>query len=262
MLKIFAVVLISVLLYGSIVLVHAIPPLERVWSREPVIVDNNHITLCCRGLYHAIVNDGVIIQSNITSNFDGQSFAHIVKITDSEGITVFLSWIESKLGKNESTVLAQSWMPDGIGLYTVEMFDWDSVDNPDPLGPVRTVELVVTSDKTGDFNIRLDRTDVELREGAWANVGVILTSINGFDSKVNLSVEVSCKCLEATLKPRLVTLSPYSHADALLTVKVNSEKGDWGSGVPLAYAAVGITGKSSDGLLQRSAQVIIVMPQS
>lgn len=262
MLRVSVVVLVLVLLSSSALVVHAIPPVERIWGPAPVIVDANYNPLCCFGLYHANVNERVFIQSNLTSSFNAQSFMHIIKVTDNEGVTVHLSWVASKLNKDESTVLTQSWIPDRVGLYIIERFVWDSLEDPAALGSTQTAELVVTSDKAGDFNIRISPRDIELREGESANVGVILTSINGFDSKVNLSIEVSCKCLEVTLKPDVIVLSPYREEGAVLTVKVTHERGDWEPNVPLAYTSITVTGGSLDGLLKRSAQLIIAIPQS
>lgn len=81
------------------------------------------------------------VMNNTTSTL---TFAYIVQIKDSENVTIQLSWIEGvKVAPKEKIEVMQSWIPEKPGQYTVEIFVWKSVTNPDPLSPVRKATAVV-----------------------------------------------------------------------------------------------------------------------
>ncbi len=155
MLKGFTSILVIVLLSGSITLANAQPPIVRAPASQPVIVDADNNTFCCPDLYIVNANQRVLIKSSITSQIQQQSFVYIVKVTDSEGVTVLLSWDTSKLGKNERLDLTQSWTPDKAGHYIAEIFVWDSLKNPLVLSPVRSVDVAVTAEQAPS-NVKCD----------------------------------------------------------------------------------------------------------
>jgi len=81
------------------------------------------------------------VMNNTTSTL---TFAYIVQVKDSENVTVQLSWIEGvKVAPKEKIDVMQSWIPEKPGQYTVEIFVWKSITNPDPLSPVRKATAVV-----------------------------------------------------------------------------------------------------------------------
>lgn len=143
--KSFLGILVIMLLSSSIVAINAQPPLMRAVASQPVIVDANNNLLCCLDQYHVNLNQRILIKSTISSITQPQSFVYIVKVTDSEGVTAMLSWVISKLGKDESADFTQSWTPDNWGQYTVEIFVWESMERPSALSPVRSVNVVVTA---------------------------------------------------------------------------------------------------------------------
>ena len=72
-----------------------------------------------------------------------QPFVYIVQVKNADGYTVFLSWIKSILGKNQSVEAAIQWMPKTAGDFTVEIFVWDSLLNPQPLSEVSRMEIKI-----------------------------------------------------------------------------------------------------------------------
>lgn len=85
------------------------------------------------------------IKSDVTNNTPSiLSFAYIVQVKDSNGITVQLSWMDGiKAAPNEKIEAMQSWIPEEEGEYLIEIFVWESVADPDPMSPVRKAIAVV-----------------------------------------------------------------------------------------------------------------------
>jgi len=79
-------------------------------------------------------NKPLEILAEITNNtLQRHSFAYIVQIKDSDGITVQLSWVSGAVEGKEILELSQSWIPESAGIYKIEIFIWESVTNPSPL---------------------------------------------------------------------------------------------------------------------------------
>jgi hypothetical protein len=91
-----------------------------------------------------IVNEQVLFQSEITNKQDKkQEFVYIVHITNSEGVTVSLSWFRSELPPGAKFNVSQSWIPDSPGTYDVETFVWDTIEGNVILSPSRKISAEV-----------------------------------------------------------------------------------------------------------------------
>lgn len=111
---------------GSIV-----PPLERAPASNPRIVD-----AFGNELDEVDVDQQVQITADLANGQDrDQTFAYLVQIQDADGVTTSLSWITGSLAPGQSLNPAQSWTPTSPGSYNVQIFVWESVDNPDALSP-------------------------------------------------------------------------------------------------------------------------------
>jgi len=120
---------------GSIV-----PPLERAPASNPRIVD-----AFGSELDEVSVDQQVQITADLANGQDrDQSFAYLVQIQDEDGVTTSLSWITGSLAPGQNLNPAQSWTPTSPGTYNVQIFVWESVDNPDALSPPvsTTVDVV------------------------------------------------------------------------------------------------------------------------
>jgi hypothetical protein len=92
----------------------------------------------------ATVAKETVIQYEITNNEpEEQEFTYIVLIKDSEGFTVSLSWASGKLSPSQSLTMEQAWLPETPGIYTVEIFVWESFENPLALSPVVVNYIIV-----------------------------------------------------------------------------------------------------------------------
>ncbi|MEX1995767.1 MAG: hypothetical protein WD884_00110, partial [Nitrosopumilaceae archaeon] len=114
-----------------------VPPLERAPASNPRIVD-----AFGNELDEVSVDQQVQITADLANGQDrDQPFAYLVQISKG-GVTYSLSWITGSLAPGQSLNPAQSWTPTESGTYDVQIFVWESVDNPDALSP--QVETTVT----------------------------------------------------------------------------------------------------------------------
>ena len=77
------------------------------------------------------VAEPIQLQSIIANNIDNkQKFVYIMKINDSTGVTVMLSWIDGNMSANKSINTVLSWTPEKEGKYTIQAFLWESLTYP------------------------------------------------------------------------------------------------------------------------------------
>ena len=80
------------------------------------------------------VDKQVMIMADLSNGQDrDQKFAYIVQIRDENGVVMSLSWITGSLTPSQSFSPALSWTPISAGTYTIQIFIWESVNNPDAL---------------------------------------------------------------------------------------------------------------------------------
>lgn len=80
------------------------------------------------------VDKQVMIVADLTNGQDReQDFAYIVQIHDQNDVIVSLSWLTGELFPGQTFSPAQSWIPKESGTYTIQIFVWESVNNPDAL---------------------------------------------------------------------------------------------------------------------------------
>ncbi len=80
---------------------------------------------------HIQVYKPLRISAEVTNNnFIKQPFTYIVKIENSDKITVHLSWFSGAAEEKGSLSLSQSWLPETPDTYKIEIFIWESLTNP------------------------------------------------------------------------------------------------------------------------------------
>lgn len=122
------------------------PPIQPSVSSQPFLNVGQPELVDQRGvkLTNARIGSSVLIQSEMTNLQQiNQPFVYIVLIKDNYGVTQSLSWLTGSLPRMESMKASQSWTPAAEGYYTVEVFVWQSINNPVALSPQRTVSLHV-----------------------------------------------------------------------------------------------------------------------
>jgi len=115
------------------------PPLERAPVANARVVD-----AFGNSLAEVSVDQQVQIEADLVNGQDGdQSFAYLVQVQDSDGVTVSLAWITGQLAAGQSFSPALSWIPNASGSYEATVFVWESVDNPTALSDTASVSITV-----------------------------------------------------------------------------------------------------------------------
>ena len=124
---------------GTSLIGTVVPPLERAPAANARVVDSFG-----NALASVSVDQQVQITADLANGQDrDQSFAYLVQVQDSNGVTVELAWITGSLSAGQSFSPALSWIPDAPGTYTATVFVWESVDNPTALSPPVTTPITV-----------------------------------------------------------------------------------------------------------------------
>lgn len=73
---------------------------------------------------------------DVSNNQDiRQNFAYLTQVRDENNVVISLSWLTGSLSPRQSFSPAQSWIPSESGTYSIQVFVWESIDNPDALPP-------------------------------------------------------------------------------------------------------------------------------
>jgi hypothetical protein len=108
----------------------------------PISIGDSYAEEPCEGL--AKVGDRVGIKFQVVnSQTKEQPYVAIIQIKNPDDRTVQLSWLFGVMNPNDKVDIVQSWVPEDTGTYKAEVFSWSSIDNPDPLGPVRELTIIV-----------------------------------------------------------------------------------------------------------------------
>jgi hypothetical protein len=118
----------------------SLPPLEQAPASNARILDSTG-----KLLTKVMTNQQIQIVSDVTNQGNrDQPFAYLVQIQDSNGITLYLSWITGSMVPKQTLNLGQSWLPTYAGNYTAQIFVWQSITNPNALSPPSTLQIQVT----------------------------------------------------------------------------------------------------------------------
>ncbi len=105
------------------------------FKNEKVTIARSTITdQASTQLSNVIVGQPAMIQSVVRNNQETeQTFAYMVQIKDSNGVTVKLEAIEGVLPAGKSFTVGVSWTPETVGSYSAETFVWKSLKESVPL---------------------------------------------------------------------------------------------------------------------------------
>ncbi len=97
------------------------------------------------------VDKQVMVVADLSNGQDrNQNFAYNVQIRDENDVVISLSWLTGSLTPRQTFSPGLSWTPTSPGIYTIQIFVWESVYNPDALSAplLLTVEVVDNLDLT------------------------------------------------------------------------------------------------------------------
>jgi hypothetical protein len=124
---------------GTAIIGTIVPPLERAPAANARVVDSFG-----NSLSEVSVDQQVQIEADLVNGQDkDQSFAYLVQVQDSNGVTVSLAWITGQLAAGQSFSPALSWIPSSSGTYEATVFVWESVDNPTALSDTVSTSIRV-----------------------------------------------------------------------------------------------------------------------
>lgn len=90
------------------------------------------------------VDEQIMITADISNNQDvSQNFAYLTQVKNDDDIVISLSWLTGSLTPRQSFSPAQSWTPTESGIYNIQVFVWESVDNPEALSPPLSMTINV-----------------------------------------------------------------------------------------------------------------------
>jgi len=95
------------------------------------------------------VDEQIMIMADVSNIQDApQIFAYITQVRNSDDVVVSLSWITGSLSHRQSFSPAQSWIPTESGIYHIQVFVWESIDNPSALSPPLSMIVNVNERQT------------------------------------------------------------------------------------------------------------------
>ncbi len=91
-----------------------------------------------------LVDEQIMIMADVSNNQDiSQNFAYITQVTNDQGVVISLSWLTGSLSPRQSLSPAQSWTPTESGNFTIQVYVWESINNPDALSPPLSMAVTV-----------------------------------------------------------------------------------------------------------------------
>ena len=117
----------------------SIPPTERLKSSPIILSDslNNQLQSFSSNKQIQIV--GTITNDN---NFK-QKFVYLFQVKNASDFVESISWIQGELTPKQSLDVSQSWIPKESGIYQIETFVWDSLNDLMPLAPITSTSIFV-----------------------------------------------------------------------------------------------------------------------
>ncbi len=117
----------------------SIPPIERLDTSQIIFSDSFG-----NQLQSFSSNNQMQIVGTITNDHDfTQKFVYLFQVKNSVDFVESISWIQGELSPKQSLDVSQSWIPKESGIYQVETFVWNSLNNPMVLAPVTSTSIVV-----------------------------------------------------------------------------------------------------------------------
>jgi len=95
------------------------------------------------------VGNQIMITADVSNNQSiQQPFAYLTQVKNEHQIVISLSWLTGSLSPGQSLSPAQSWTSAETGLYTIEIFVWKGIDNPEALSPPLSMTVRVIDPNT------------------------------------------------------------------------------------------------------------------
>ena len=109
----------------------SVPPIERL-QILPVIFSDNF----GNPLESLSSNNKMQIVGTLVNNHDfKQKFVYLFQVKNTSNSVESISWIQGELSSRQTLDVSQSWIPKKSGMYEIETFVWNSINDPVVLSP-------------------------------------------------------------------------------------------------------------------------------
>ncbi len=73
-----------------------------------------------------------------------QKFIHMLQVKNDKNTVESLSWIQGEISSQQNLNISQSWTPKKSGIYKIETFVWNSINDPTPLSPSLSALITIS----------------------------------------------------------------------------------------------------------------------
>ena len=117
----------------------SIPPIDRLENSQILLSDS-----LGNQLLSFSTNNQMQIVGTITNDHDFlQGFVYLFQVKNITDSIESISWIQGELSPKQSLDVSQSWVPQKPGIYRIETFVWNSLNDPIALAPVMSTSITV-----------------------------------------------------------------------------------------------------------------------
>ena len=117
----------------------SIPPIERIKNSSITFSDGFG-----NSLQSFLQNSQMQIVGTISNEHDfKQKFVYVFQVKNDKNIIESLSWIQGEISSKQSLDVSQSWIPKKSGIYEIETFVWNSINNPTALSPFMSTMITI-----------------------------------------------------------------------------------------------------------------------
>jgi hypothetical protein len=72
-----------------------------------------------------------------------QKFVYVFQVKNDKNVVESLSWIQGEISSKQSLDVSQSWVPKKSGIYEIETFVWNSINDPTALSPIMSTMITI-----------------------------------------------------------------------------------------------------------------------
>ena len=117
----------------------SIPPIERIKNSSITFSDGFG-----NSLQSFLQNSQMQIVGTISNEHDfKQKFVYVFQVKNDKNIIESLSWIQGEISSKQSLDVSQSWTPKKSGIYEIETFVWNSINNPTAMSPLMSTMITI-----------------------------------------------------------------------------------------------------------------------
>jgi len=117
----------------------SIPPIERIKNSSITFSDGFG-----NSVQSFSPNSQMQIIGTISNEHDfKQKFVYMFQVKNDKNTIESLSWIQGEISSKQSLDVSQSWIPKKSGIYEIETFVWNSINDPTALSPFMSTMITI-----------------------------------------------------------------------------------------------------------------------